>query len=190
VTAALVLAAGGGSRFGDDPKLLADVDGAPVLQHVLRNVEGAAHVHRVVVVLGAHADEVRERVDFGDAEVVVCDNWADGQSASLRCGLQAIGAGSRKVLVLLGDQPLVTTRAIEWLACEPAGSRASYRGAPGHPVVLGPRLIDEADKLDGDQGLRDLVRWRMVEVGHLASDRDLDTPYDLEAIRDEARAVL
>ena len=190
MTAALVLAAGGGSRFGDDPKLLADLDGAPVLQHVVRNVAAVEHVHQVVVVLGAHADAIRERVDFGDARVVQCDAWADGHSASLRCGLDAIGTAARKVVVLLGDQPLVTPRAIEWLACEPAGSRASYHGAPGHPVVLGPRLIAEAKALEGDRGLRDLVRWRMVEVGHLASDRDVDTPDDLEKIRDEARAVL
>ena len=186
---ALVLAAGAGSRFGDDPKLLADLDGTPVLEHVVRNATAAEHVHRVVVVLGAHAGEIRRRVDLQGAEVVTCSDWADGQSASLRCGLQATGA-DRKVLVLLGDQPLVTARVIEWLACEPAGSRASYRGAPGHPVVLGPRLIAEALELRGDHGLRDLVRWRMVEVGHLASDRDVDTPEDLEAIRDEARAVL
>lgn len=190
MTAALVLAAGGGSRFGENPKLLADLDGTPVLGHVLRNVQRTEHVHHVVVVLGAHADAISERVDLGAAQVVVCERWADGQSASLRCGLEAVGGAARKVVVLLGDQPLVTPRAIDWLASEPAGSRASYHGAPGHPVVLGPRLIDEAKALDGDRGLRDLVRWRMVEVGHLASDRDIDTPEDLEAIRDEARAVL
>jgi CTP:molybdopterin cytidylyltransferase MocA len=189
VTVALILAAGAGSRFGDDPKLLADLDGEPVLQHVVRNASSVTHVHRVVVVVGAHADAIRRRVDFGDAEVVVCGDWADGQSASLRCGLQAVG-DARKVIVLLGDQPLVTPRAIEWLACEPAGSRASYHGAPGHPVVLGPRLMEESRSVEGDQGLRNMVRWRMVEVGHLASDRDVDTPDDLEAIRDEARAVL
>ena len=190
MTAALILAAGGGRRFGDEPKLLADLDGAPVLEHVVRNASAVPHIHHVVVVLGAHAEEIRERVEFGDAQVVVCDDWADGQSASLRCGLEAIGTAARKIVVLLGDQPLVTPRAIEWLACEPAGSRATYRGAPGHPVVLGPRLVDEAKALEGDRGLRDLVRWRKVEVGHLASDRDIDTPDDLETIRDEARAVL
>jgi CTP:molybdopterin cytidylyltransferase MocA len=189
VTVALILAAGSGSRFGDEPKLLADVHGRPVLAHVLRNVAAADHIGRVVVVLGAHADEIRARIDFGGAEVVVCPDWQDGQSASLRCGLAAV-EDERKVLVVLGDQPLVTPGVIEWLAGEPAGSRASYRGQPGHPVVLGPRLSAEARALDGDQGLRDLVRWRMVEVGHLASNRDVDTPEDLEAIRDEARAVL
>jgi CTP:molybdopterin cytidylyltransferase MocA len=190
VSAALILAAGGGTRFGEEPKLLGDVDGMPVLERVVRNASDVPHIQQVVVVLGAHSGVIRERVDFGDARVVVCERWADGQSASLRCGLEALGDVARKVVVLLGDQPLVTPRAIEWLACEPAGSRASYQGRPGHPVVLGPRLVEEAKALEGDRGLRDLVRWRMVEVGHLASDRDVDTPDDLEKIRDEARAVL
>ena len=186
---ALILAAGGGTRFGDEPKLLADVDGAPVLEHVVRNATEAEHVSRLVVVLGANADAIRERVDFGAAEVIVCESWADGQSASLRCGLEHL-AGALKVVVLLGDQPLVTPQVIEWLAREPAGTRATYGGVPGHPVVLGPRLMEEARRLEGDRGLRDLVRWRLVEVGHLASNRDIDTPEDLEAIRHEARAVL
>jgi molybdenum cofactor cytidylyltransferase len=189
MTVALILAAGSGSRFGDEPKLLADVDGSPVLEHVIRSAERAGHIGKVVVVLGAHADELREGVDFGAAQVVECEDWEAGQSASLKCGLNAIAAG-QKVLVLLGDQPLVTSRVIQWLAEEPAGTRASYHGQPGHPVVLGPRLCDEARALDGDRGLRDIVKWRLVEVGHLASDRDVDTHEDLEAIRDEARAVL
>jgi molybdenum cofactor cytidylyltransferase len=189
MTVALILAAGSGSRFGDEPKLLADVDGRPVLEHVIRNAARAAHVSRVLVVLGAHADAIRAGVDFGTAETAMCEAWQDGQSASIKCGLDRVGDG-QKVLVLLGDQPLVTTRVIDWLAEEPAGTRASYHGRPGHPTVLGPRLCDEARLLDGDRGLRDIVRWRLVEVGHLASDRDVDTQEDLEAIRDEARAVL
>jgi CTP:molybdopterin cytidylyltransferase MocA len=189
VSDGLILAAGAGSRFGPDPKLLADLGGRPVLQHVVEHACAVPCLQRVVVVLGAHADEVRARVDFGRADVVDCPGWADGQSASLRCGLEHL-AGSGKVVVLLGDQPLVTPRVIQWLGHEPAGSRATYGGVPGHPVVLGPRLIEEALRLEGDRGLRDLVRWRLVEVGHLASNRDIDTPEDLEAIRHEARAVL
>jgi CTP:molybdopterin cytidylyltransferase MocA len=189
MTAALILAAGAGSRFGDEPKLLADLQGKPVLEHVLKGVEATPALNPVVVVLGAHADEIQQRIDFGSARVVVCEDWESGQAASLRCGLDALG-DCRKAVVVLGDQPLVTPQVIGWLAGEPAGSRASYHGEPGHPVVLGPRLMEKAQELDGDQGLRDLVRWRLVEVGHLASNRDVDTPDDLEAVRDEARAVL
>ena len=189
MTAALILAAGSGTRFGDRPKQLADLHGHPLLQWAVGNALAVPALDPVMVVLGDRADEIRDAIDFGDAEVTVCEDWDDGQSASLRCGLEALG-DVRKVLVLLGDQPLVTPQVIAWLMDEPAGSRASYHGVPGHPAVLGPRLIAQARALEGDRGLGGLVRWRLVEVGHLASSRDVDTPEDLEAIRDEARAVL
>jgi CTP:molybdopterin cytidylyltransferase MocA len=186
--AGLVLAAGAGTRFGREPKLLARLGGIPVLEHAVRAACAVPALERIVVVLGAHADRVLREVDLGRAEPVVCERWADGQAASLRCGLEAL-AGAGAVVVLLGDQPLVTPQVIARLAAAPPGSRAAYGGVPGHPAVLGPRLVRRALRLRGDTGLRD-ERWRLVEVGHLASGRDIDTPEDLEAIRDEARAVL
>jgi CTP:molybdopterin cytidylyltransferase MocA len=185
VSAGLILAAGAGRRFGDEPKLLADLHGRPVLEHVV--AAATAALDRVVVVLGARADRLRAGVDLGRAEVTVAEDWAEGQAASLRHGL-ALLAGEEKVLVLLGDQPLVTADVVARMADEPPGSRAAHRGVPGHPTVLGPELIARAMALRGDAGLRDLVDWRLVEVG--APARDLDTPDDLEALRDEARAVL
>jgi molybdenum cofactor cytidylyltransferase len=187
--AGLILAAGAGRRFGAEPKLLADVEGIPLVEHAILNACAVPALERIVVVLGAHADRVLAEVDFLDAEPAVCEDWAEGQAATLRHGLAALG-GTRKVVVLLGDQPFVTPQVIAWLMDERPGSRAAYDGVPGHPVVLGPKLIRQAGSLSGDRGLRDLVRWRLVEVGHLASNRDLDTPDDLEAIRDEARARL
>jgi molybdenum cofactor cytidylyltransferase len=180
----LVLAAGAGTRFGDEPKQLADLAGRPVLQHV---VDAAlAALPRVVVVLGHRADRLRAAVDLGPAEVVVCDDWAAGQSASLRAGLDAIG-GAHRVVVLLGDQPLLAPALIERFAGEPGGTRSSHAGAPGHPAVLGPAEIAAARELTGDAGLRDL-EWRLVEVGRPL--RDIDTPEDLEAVRREARAIV
>jgi len=186
--AGLILAAGAGTRFGPEPKQLADLAGQPVLERVVGNACAVPALERIVVVLGAHADEIRARVDFMDAEPVVCPDWREGQAASLRTGLRALD-GARKVVVLLGDQPLVTPQVIARFVDEPVGSRAAYDGVPGHPASLGPRLIREALTLTGDRGLRD-ARWRLVECGRLASGRDIDTPDDLEAIRDEARAVL
>jgi CTP:molybdopterin cytidylyltransferase MocA len=185
LTAGLILAAGAGRRFGPEPKLLADLHGRPVLEHVV--AAATAALDRVVVVLGAHADEIRGAVDVGSAEVTVAEDWADGQAASLNHGLALLG-DDEKILVLLGDQPLVSPDVITRMAAEPPGSRAAHRGAPGHPAVLGPDLMARAETLTGDRGLRDLVDWRLVEVG--APAHDLDTPDDLEALRDEARAVL
>jgi CTP:molybdopterin cytidylyltransferase MocA len=139
-------------------------------------------LERIVVVLGAHAAQIRARVDFLDAEPLDCPEWERGQSASLRCGLEAL-AGTRRVLVLLGDEPLVTPQVIARFVDERPGSRAAYDGRPGHPAVLGPELQAAARSLRGDHGLRDVARWRLVECGHLASGADVDTPEDLEALR-------
>ena len=102
MTTALVLAAGEGRRFGG-AKQLAELRGRPLLAHAVATAR-AAGVDRVVVVLGARAEEVRAAVDLDGVEVAVCADWADGMSASLRCGLRA-AAGSDEVVVLLGDQP-------------------------------------------------------------------------------------
>ena len=177
----LVLAAGAGTRFGDAPKQLAEVAGKPVLQHV---VDAAlAALPRVVVVLGHRAEEIRAAVDLGGAEVVECADWRRGQSASLQAGLEA--AAAEKVVLLLGDQPLIDASLVERFSREPGGSRAAWDGAPGHPAVLGSSEIAAARALTGDEGLRHLD-WRLVEVGRPL--RDIDTPEDLEVVRREARA--
>ena len=186
--AGLVLAAGGGTRFGAESKLLADLGGRPLLQWAVDAPCAVPELSRVVVVLGAHAAEVRERVRFGRAETVVCEEWARGQAFSLRSGLAAL-EGVGKVVVTLGDAPLVTAAVIARFAGEPGRTRAMYGGRPGHPVVLGRAEMAALMSLTGDRGARDLLRGGpVIEVGHLCSGRDVDTPEDLEEIRDEARA--
>ena len=177
---ALILAAGAGTRFGEEPKLLAEVDGRPLVAHVVAAALTAERVGRVVVVVGSRASAVREVV-APPAEVVECADWSRGQAASLRCGLAALGDAER-VLVLVGDQPGVSAAAIDRLAAKPPGSRAGYDGRPGHPAVLGPELIAAAAALEGDRGLRDVTDWRLVECGDVASGHDVDTPEDLDSL--------
>jgi molybdenum cofactor cytidylyltransferase len=190
VIAGLVLAAGAGTRFGDEPKQLADLGGRPLLEWAVAAQCDAHALERVVVVLGSDAARIREAAELGRAEVVVCGDWEAGQSASLRCGLQAL-AGAAKVVVTLGDAPLVTASLVQRFAGEAPGTRAVYDGRPGHPVVLGAEQIAALAAVDGDVGARELLRGApVIEVGHICSGRDVDTPEDLEEVRNEARAVL
>lgn len=190
--AGLVLAAGAGTRFGASPKQLADFHGRPLLEWAVRAQCDVAELSRVVVVLGSCAAEIRERVAFGRAETVDCAEWECGQAWSLRCGVTALADGGiSKVIVTLGDAPLVTPAVIRMFVEQPPRARAVYGGRPGHPVVLGPEEIAALARLDGDEGARGLLRGGPeVEVGHLCSGRDVDTPEDLEEVRDEARAVI
>jgi molybdenum cofactor cytidylyltransferase len=188
VIGAVVLAAGEGSRFGG-PKQLAELDGRPLLEHVLATLAAVPEVERFVVVLGARADEIRGRVDLHGAEVVLADDWAEGQAASLRAGLAALDDVDG-AMILLGDQPGMTPAAIEAVLAHFDGTRplrAVYDGSPGHPVVLPRSLIPRALELEGDAGARELLedaRALRIEVGHLCKPADVDTPADLEALRD------
>jgi len=190
MTAGLVLAAGAGTRFGPEGKLLSKLDGRPVLEWSVAALCGVAELTRVVVVLGFRAEDILARVALGRAEPVRCEDWADGQSASLRRGLVALD-GAERVIVTLGDQPRLTPRVISLFLDEAAGTRAVYAGRPGHPVLLGPEQVAAAMSVDGDVGARDLLRGGpVIEVGHICSGRDVDTLEDLEALRHEARAII
>jgi CTP:molybdopterin cytidylyltransferase MocA len=176
---ALVLAAGEGRRFGGT-KQLAELDGRPLLSYALAAV---AAISPRVVVHGHAADEILAAVDLHGARPVVCPEFAEGQAASLRCGLAALDADA--VLVVLGDQPGITAAALE--AVMAAGGdadavRATYDGVPSHPVLLRGPLLARAGELSGDVGFRDLLKGARVdeiEVGHLADPADIDTREEL-----------
>jgi molybdenum cofactor cytidylyltransferase len=176
----LILAAGEGRRFGAT-KQLAELRGRPLLEYALEAMTG---VSPRVVVLGHAADEIAARVDLQGATPVVCEDWGEGQAASLRCGLAAL-AGVDAVVVALGDQPGLTAEAVDAViaaAGEEDAVRATYGGVPGHPVLLRRPLLDRAGELRGDVGFRDLLAdatVREVEIGGLADPADIDTREEL-----------
>jgi molybdenum cofactor cytidylyltransferase len=187
----LILAAGEGTRFGPEPKLLAELNGRPLVEHAIRAQCGVGELERIVVVLGAHADRLLAQVDFVRAEPVVCETWAEGQAASLRRGAEELRDAS-KVVVTLGDEPLITSETVARFVSEPPGARAVYDGRPGHPVVLGPDHLRALLTLTGDHGARDLLAGgRTIELGdRRGMGRDVDTTEDLERMRNEARAIV
>jgi molybdenum cofactor cytidylyltransferase len=183
----LILAAGEGRRFGG-AKQLAEVRGRPLLEHAVWAMLAVPAIDPVVVVLGARADEVRAGVDFNGAQVVVCEDWAAGQAASLRAGVRALGDVDAAV-VTLGDQPFITPVVIAGvLQFDPSrhdAVRATYHGEPGHPVLLDRSLLARVDELHGDVGFRHLLegaRIRRFECGQLCDPIDVDTRAELDAL--------
>lgn len=162
-----------------------------MLEHAVNAQCAAAVLERVVVVLGAAAGEVLSAVRLGRAEPVICREWAEGQAASLRCGVAAL-ASAERVVVTLGDQPLMSQELVERFARESPPARAIYSGRPGHPVLLGAEELTAVMALHGDHGARELLRGcREIDcTAHGEAARDVDTPDDLEAVRDEATSVL
>jgi molybdenum cofactor cytidylyltransferase len=185
VIAGCVLAAGGSTRFGSS-KQLAELDGRPLLEHTLAAMARSG-LDRVVVVLGSESDQVLEQVELSGAEPVLCDRWADGQSASLACGLAAV-ADAEAVVIALGDQPGISPDAVRRVLGARGGTgavRAVYDGHPGHPVVLERSQIPALRDVAGDVGARNVIQrnLREVECGDLGGGEDVDTPAQLVGLR-------
>ncbi len=154
----IVLAAGGGSRFGGR-KQLAPLGGRPMLEHVLETMS-RARLDRVLVVLGSDEAEIRERLELHGAEPVSSPDWRQGQARSLSAGIEAAG-GAAAVLVALGDQPGLSHRAIDAVMAARGGEldavRAVYGGVPGHPVLIERRLFGRLIGATGDVGARAVI---------------------------------
>jgi molybdenum cofactor cytidylyltransferase len=181
--AGIVLAAGASRRFGG-VKQLAELRGRPLLSYAVEAMLAVPALDPVIVVLGHAAERIGNALDFGDATVVVAEDWNDGQSASLKRGVIAAGDADA-VVVTLGDQPFITPQVIAGALDHLPGYdavRATYGGAPGHPAVLSRRVMYALYELSGDRGARDLLsrfRVREWEAGHLCSAADIDTREEL-----------
>ena len=158
---AVVLAAGASTRFGS-PKQ------AVLLEPVLERVRSSTAIDDVVVVLGAHDVETRERS-------VRCPDWERGPGASLRCGLAALGDEVEAAVVVLGDGPKLDPRAIDrvvaaWREERTERVAATYGGVRLHPLLLARSVWGEVP----DVGLRALP-------AQLVPCDDIDPPGDVDS---------
>jgi molybdenum cofactor cytidylyltransferase/nicotine blue oxidoreductase len=181
--AALVLAAGGGRRYGM-PKALVEYEGSLLVERALRTA--TAVCDPVLVVLGAQAVDVWRQADLGGATVLANADWETGMASSLRTGLDGLRGWPGRVdavLVLLVDMPGMTPAALTRMARHAAPDALAvptYDGVRGHPVLIGrDHWAGVAASATGDEGARRyLAEHPVTEVDctGLADPVDLDVP--------------
>ena len=191
--AGLVLAAGQSRRMGELNKLLLDIQGRPMVQHIVSELS-TSQVCGVWVVTGHQADLVTQALSDSTAQLIHNSAYAEGLSASLRAGLAALPDDIEGVVVCLGDMPDIKRQLINQLitAFDPIEGRAicvpTYQGKRGNPVLWSKRFIPEMMDLAGDSGakhlLGDYAEWVCeLEVNDKAVLLDLDSPGALAAYR-------
>ena len=194
-SAGVVLAAGSSRRMGS-PKQLLVVDGRPLLELVIARA-CESRLDEVVVVLGAAAEEIRAKVDFGRARVIFNPDHASGMASSLRAGIAALDDGVDRAVVILGDQPDLSAQMLDRLldlqveSALPAAALA-FDGIMHPPVVLERELWADVMALEGDVGCRAVIRARPGLVARLPPTRghkhpvDVDTPADYRRLTGRA----
>lgn len=187
-TAAVLLAAGSGSRMGHKPKSLLELNGEPLIRRSARQLLDAG-VTQLVVVLGHYAADIEAPLDGLPVHKVYNPDPDQGLVSSQRLGLQALSANTDTVIMSLADQPLVTTQDIETLLHAFAEATTDMlfpfvNGQPGNPVLLSARA--RLDILAGDSqfGCREWRQSHAAQVHKCPSDNlhfvtDLDHPEDV-----------
>lgn len=187
---AIVLAAGGGSRFGGG-KLLAKLGGQPIIEAVLDNLREAP-VDEIIAIVGADAERLRKICERYSVRIVANEEWERGQSTSVLAGLRV--SGGRAAVVLLGDQPFIGAEAVGRLVAAFAeGAKvavATYGGKRRNPVLFSREVwpLLEAE-LAGDEGARSFLRRHpelVVEVPceGVGNPVDVDTREDLRRLEE------
>lgn len=180
--AALLLAAGGSRRFGEENKLLAPLRGRPLLEWAL-DAALAAGLDGVYVVVGNTNLPLPNRVT-----PVRNPRWREGQATSLRAGIDAARAkGHRAVVVALADQPLLEASAWRAVADTDAPiAVATYGGRRGHPVRLDHEVWPMLPR-KGETGARPTMTEHpglVVEVPCRGDPSDVDTVDDLDTLQE------
>lgn len=197
----ILLAAGMSSRMGR-PKQLLEWQGQPLVRHIVQQALGS-RLDGLVVVVGAAAAEVCTALAglTTEARLAVVENpdYAEGMGGSLAIGISALPTEAEAALVLLVDQPLVTSALIDAIlaafrtadGARPIALIPRYQGRRGNPAALSRALFAELRGLRGDEGARNLVQRyasqiRWIDLDDPAVVIDVDTLDEYARLRDSS----
>jgi xanthine dehydrogenase accessory factor len=190
---AIVLAAGQAARFGQCKQLMR-LGEKTLLEHVLDSLR-QSRVEDVVVVLGAHADEIQQQIVFGRERVIINPGYTKGMSTSIQAGLNALPATTEAAMIVLADQPFVAPSTLDLLIDEyrrtqPSVVIPTYHGFRGNPVLVDKSLFPEMMGIRGDIGCRAIFGEHAERIAKVpVDDRGVVTDIDTMEDFDRARAA-
>jgi molybdenum cofactor cytidylyltransferase len=183
---AIVLAAGASSRMRTQ-KLLLPFGEKTIIEQVIGQVQAVVGSN-VIVVLGSHHTEIRDKIHLQEANFVHNLHFQEGMLSSVICGFNALPGDVNAALLYLGDQPQIPAHiALQVIsAWKQSGKGIAvpvFEGKRGHPVLIETRYRKEIEQLDPGKGLRMLLNifsWDVLEVECKNNEilRDIDTPED------------
>lgn len=185
--AGLVLAAGGSRRLGQ-PKQLLPLRGRPLLDAALQTARAVPFAQRICVI-GGDAPRVREQVDLSGFTVVENTSFGEGCSSSIAAALAAIDPHAEALVLMLGDQPGVTTESVAALIAgrgEADLAACAYDDGRGHPFAFSRAVFPDLARLHGDKGVWKLMDRAGADVADVRVPGliplDVDTWEDYQAL--------
>lgn len=188
-TGIIILAAGASSRLGQPKQLLPYVDNTLLHHSIQVAIDSMADT--VIVVLGAHAEQIEKEIDSHLTSIVVNHNWQEGMASSIKCGINALIETipqTESAILMLCDQPHVTTTLLNNLITThhktgKAIVASSYNNTAGAPALFHKSIFPELLQLNGDVGARAIIKQRSNDVEVIEFPKgniDIDTWTDFD----------
>jgi molybdenum cofactor cytidylyltransferase len=194
---AIILAAGGSSRFGQ-PKQLLPFRGKTLIRTII-DAACEAGCSPVVVVIGSNGETIRPEVAHANVLEVRNTNWQRGIGSSIRSGVQALtnhAPDVQAILLLVCDQPAVSAPFIERLIATREATKkdivaSSYADTVGVPALFNRFLFKELLSLSDDSGAKSIILRNPGRVAQFAFPEgaiDIDTWEDWEELNERSRS--
>lgn len=185
----VVLAAGASTRI-KPLKQLIPWRGKPLIWHAVRAaIEGG--LDPIVVVLGKSGQDIQSALQGTAVEFIENPNWDEGQSTSVKAGLEAIRARVEAVIFLLADMPFVGGDLVQALVEEHRRTLSPLvaphaEGRRANPVLFDQETFPALKDLEGERGGRGLFDrfHHSVIPWDRSATLDIDTSEDLKWLRE------
>ena len=167
--AAVILAGGESRRMGAPKALLPNRDGKTFVEHLIE-VTRHPRVGITRIVIGAHADEISQKLRDWSSATVVNSKWQQGQLSSIQAGVRSLPAGETGGMILCPvDHPLISADLVARLiaAFDASGKQIAlpkYRGRRGHPLIFRSSLYDELLVASPEIGARQAVWAHSADI--------------------------
>ena len=195
---AILLAAGASRRFGAGNKLLALVEGEPMIRRVARTLANSS-VDAIVVVTGPNGEAIEKALEGLPLRYIANTEHTAGMGRSIAVGIGAIGSAASGALIVPGDMPHLPTHLVDALVSsfESSGYDSIVHpilpdGSQRNPVLWPRRRFADLARLDGHDGAKTLIGAdiRSRQMILVSSERvfvDVDVPSDLAGLIGSAR---
>jgi molybdenum cofactor cytidylyltransferase len=196
--AAIVLAAGGSSRFGESKQITVLRGETFVRRIVAATVE--AGCAPVAVVVGEDATQIASELTGLAASIVMHPQWSIGLGSSITVGIQHLidSAAELDAAILVAcDQPFVNAAALRQLiqlhltSGKPIVASA-YADTLGIPALFDRSCFPDLLQLKGDNGAKGIIFSRQHDVAPFhfpAASIDIDTPADYQRFLSQNEAA-
>ena len=191
MTGIIILAAGASTRMGK-PKQLLPYQESSLLQHAIRTASGTG-CNPVIVVLGAHSNEILSTIENTTIIIAKNQHWSEGLGSSVRAGINTLieyAPAANSVILMLCDQPFVTAALLKQLVETKAATNKNiiasrYQDTAGVPVLFNSSFFPKLLQLQGQDGAKKLLLKYPDEVAVIPFPEgviDIDTPEDYERL--------